>query len=212
MGLISSFQAANIWGQVAFVVLLVAEVFNWLCFCMNDWGLYDTNPTNADDELGFGVWRLCGRTEPDSLCQDLDGWRLTWYGAFQGFMVFGFMGVNLALFFVILVLFVPQCNSNKETRVFSIVSAIVAVICYIVALVLFGVKFDETYDAGFDTEEYFICFYFAIVVAVLSLVVAICLVIGISGGHSIGHAPSSGPSTGGEGSGGSNSKGHPSKK
>ncbi|GFO09413.1 hypothetical protein PoB_003591800, partial [Plakobranchus ocellatus] len=76
MGLIRGFLAANTLGKVAFLTLLVAELFNWLCFTLNDWGLYDTRIENDGNKIGYGVWRLCGNQEPDPNCQDLDGWRL----------------------------------------------------------------------------------------------------------------------------------------
>lgn len=179
MGLINGFRATNVLGKIAFLALFVAELLNWLCFTLNDWGLMDTLITNDDNKLGYGVWRLCGNQEPDPNCQDLDGWRLPWYGAFQAFCIFGFMGVNVAFVLIILTLFVPQCIGNREVGFFCAISCIVSVVSYIIAIIIFGVRFDETYDLGYDRETFGAAFFLAIVVVVLCVVAGICAIIGI---------------------------------
>ncbi|KAK3774015.1 hypothetical protein RRG08_030097 [Elysia crispata] len=193
MGLIRGFQAANIVGKLAFVTLLVAELFNWLCFTMSEWGLMDTQIDNDDNKIGYGVWRLCGNQEPNPNCQDLDGWRLPWYGAFQAFCIFGFLGVNIAFVMNILGLFVPQCIGNREVGVFCAISCVVSVVCYLIAIIIFAARWDETYDQGFDRETFGAGFFLAIFVVVLSVIAGICALIGIRGQQQIESSSASGP-------------------
>ncbi|RUS75593.1 hypothetical protein EGW08_016657 [Elysia chlorotica] len=195
MGLIKGFQAANTVGKLAFVILLVAELLNWLCFTLNDWGLMDTQIENDGNKIGYGVWKLCGNQEPNPNCQDLDGWRLPWYGAFQAFCIFGFMGVNVAFVMTILMLFVPQCLSNREVGLFCAISCIVSVVCYIIAIIIFAARWDDTYDQGFDRETFGAGFFLAIVVVVLSVIAAICAIIGVRGQQQIESSSTSGPAT-----------------
>ncbi|KAH9503866.1 hypothetical protein Btru_064020 [Bulinus truncatus] len=175
MGLIKGFQNTDIIGRVVIILLLVAQLFNWLSMCMNDWGLYDLYITNDNNRRGFGVWKVCGNQEPNANCVDIDGWRLEWYGVFQAFAIIAFLSTNLSFCFIILLIYVPRCLGKKDVAICCAVACFVTVVFYIIAVIIFGVKFDRTYDAGFDREILMTGFYFAIIVSVLSLVAGICI-------------------------------------
>ncbi|CAL1543364.1 unnamed protein product [Lymnaea stagnalis] len=190
MGVIQGFLDTNWMGRVVLILLLVAQIFNWLSMCMNDWGLFDSNPLNNKDRKGFGVWKECGNQEPSANCVELDGWRLKWYGAFQGFAIFAFMSVNVAFCLTILLLYVPPCKGSRELAIGSAIACFITTVFYIVAIIIFGVRFDRSFDAGFDREILQSGFYFAIIVAILTLVAGICAVVGITSKQQVG--PSSG--------------------
>ncbi|XP_059143776.1 uncharacterized protein LOC131931090 [Physella acuta] len=185
MGLIKRFLAVNPLTKATLILLLVAEIFNWLSMCMNDWALYDDSAANDKNKLGYGVWKRCGNQEPDPNCMDLDGWRLTWYGTFQGFAIIAFLAVNVAFFFIVLFMFVSSCVGRQEIERISAISCFVATVFYVVAIIIFGVKFDTTYDAGYDREILMSGFYLAIAVAVLCLAAGVCAVIASIGKQQI---------------------------
>ncbi|KAK0058865.1 hypothetical protein Bpfe_011830 [Biomphalaria pfeifferi] len=186
MGVIQGFKSTDLIGRIVFILLLVAELFNWLSMCMSDWGLYDTIIANDKNKAGFGVWRKCGNQEPDSNCEEIDGWRLPWYGAFQAFAIIAFLATNLSLCLMILLMYIPQCSRNKDIVVCCTASCFVTAVFYLVAIIIFGVRFDSTFDDGFDQQILQTGFYFAIVVVVLSLVSGVSLAVSLAKGRQVG--------------------------
>ena len=49
-----------------------------------------------------------------------------WYGTFQAFGIFGFVGINVAMFLVILAMFVDSCKGNAEVKMVAMILCFVA--------------------------------------------------------------------------------------
>lgn len=49
-----------------------------------------------------------------------------WYATFQAFGIFGFVGINLAMFLVVLAMFVDSCKGNAEVKMAATILCFVA--------------------------------------------------------------------------------------
>lgn len=174
MGVKDGFMGASVMVKVSFIILVIANVLNWIAFCTASWG-YIKGGTNP----GFGIWRSCGETTGG--CAELDGTRLEYYAAFQAFGIFGFVGVNLAMLVLSLFMFGGPCKSNGEAKMAVLIICFVAAVCWIIAVIIFGAKWDDN-NSGNPFAELGFSFALAIVTLILAVIAGILLIVDGKGG------------------------------
>ncbi|KAL8571720.1 hypothetical protein ACOMHN_060806 [Nucella lapillus] len=174
MGLKDGFMGASVMMKVALILLLVANLFSWIAFTTTSWRYYNT----TSSQVGWGLWRNCGIGITG--CSQLDGTRSEWYGAFQAFGIFGFVGFSVALLLVVLHMFGGPCKGNGEGKMAAMILCFVGGVCWLIAVIIFAVKFKDT-----SITAYGFSFALAIVSLILGIVAGILLIVdGKSGGTS----------------------------
>ena len=69
MGVKDGFMGASVMMKVALILLIVANLFNWIAFTTTSWG-YINSPNSRYP--GYGLWRTCGEA---GACSRMDGTR-----------------------------------------------------------------------------------------------------------------------------------------
>ncbi|KAK7462530.1 hypothetical protein BaRGS_00038415 [Batillaria attramentaria] len=177
MGVKDGFMGASMLLKVALILIIVSNVCNWIAFCTASWGYTDNLLVNPN-EIGVGIWRRCGLT---GSCSDRDGLREKWIMAFQGFAIFGYVGINMVMLLIILFLFVGACKRNGEVKMGAIITAFVTAICYAAAVFIFN---SESNENVLRPEDYKLGFSFdlAIIALVLEAITGVLLIVDGKGG------------------------------
>lgn len=170
MGVKDGIQGASVVMKVAFLLLFVAVVCNWIAFCTASWGYI-----NAGGKTGWGLWRICDETA--SSCNVMDGTRADWFAAVQTFGIFGFMAVNVAFLLVILAMFVGACRGNGEVQLGAVILCFVAVVCWLIAVIVFGAMWRDKLLPATADDKLGSSFGLAIVTLILALIVGILLIV-----------------------------------
>ncbi|XP_046548107.1 uncharacterized protein LOC124258079 [Haliotis rubra] len=181
MGIKDSFMGASVLMKVCFLVLLVAQVCNYIAFTIPQWGKRYTAPV-GDFFVGYGLWRLCSNSELPSACGQLDGTRLDWYAAVQAMSVFGFVGINVAFLVVTLQIFSSMCKGVSDLGFWNALCCFLTGACYLVAVIIFGTNFDDGFfsyvGGGILREgEFGFSFGFAIVALILEIVAGVLILL-----------------------------------
>ena len=69
MGVKDGFMGASTMMKVALILLIVANLFNWIAFTTTSWGYINSATARYP---GYGLWRLCAES---GACSRLDGTR-----------------------------------------------------------------------------------------------------------------------------------------
>ncbi|XP_041352906.1 uncharacterized protein LOC121371235 [Gigantopelta aegis] len=172
MSLKESFVGVSSVKKIAFVILLFAQMSNWIAFTTADWGRQSNSFEWNNLFTGIGLWRSCSNGADTAVvpCQMLDGTRNDLYASIQAFATFGFVGINLAFFILLLQIFFDKCKSVSDTV--NGVICFLATGCYLIAVIQFGVYF----DTSFINKRFGFSFSFAIVAFILSMIAGILFI------------------------------------
>ncbi|XP_045185717.1 uncharacterized protein LOC123543709 [Mercenaria mercenaria] len=168
MAIIERFSEAAVLAKLCSVTLLVAMLLVWIAFTCTGWGGYDrkTEPYERSGKH-FGLWRVCSDSKYMSSCDPLDGVTIEWFGIVQACAIFGFFGINLAFFLLVLYIFVPSCQRNKEVGMAASIICIVTAGLYLVGVIIFGVRYKRDYINELEDDYRFGYCYFLSIVAIL---------------------------------------------
>ncbi|XP_060584999.1 uncharacterized protein LOC132740956 [Ruditapes philippinarum] len=178
MGVVDGFKGAGLFAKIAFGLLLVATLFAWIAYTCTGWG-EATSGTNEGRH--YGLWRSCSDDKYTPTCIQLDGWANDWYATCQAFVTFGFFGINVGLFLLILYMFVPSCLKNGEIGMAAAIVCIVTGVLYLIGVIVYGAKFDKDYiDPGSNNPtwgdfELGYCFGLSIVALILEIVAGVLI-------------------------------------
>ncbi|XP_076470298.1 uncharacterized protein LOC143300476 [Babylonia areolata] len=172
MGVKDGFMGASMFMKVAFILLVVANLFSWIAFTTTSWGYTDNSSVNKP---GWGLWRYC--RDDGSACSLLDGTRMDWFASFQAFGIFGFVGLSVALLLVILFMFVGSCSGNGEVKMASLILCFVGGVCWLIAVIIFGAEFEDKGD-----NEFGFSFALAIIGLICAIVAGVLLIVDGKGG------------------------------
>ena len=67
-------MSASLFNKLSFLFSILAMLLAWISFVMPAWG-FDQDPDNKSAQ-GYGLWRVCGRSDINPGCVDLTGWNL----------------------------------------------------------------------------------------------------------------------------------------
>ncbi|KAK7462528.1 hypothetical protein BaRGS_00038413 [Batillaria attramentaria] len=177
MGVKDGFMGASMLLKVALILIIVSNFCNWIAFTTASWG-YNDGKLSGQYETGIGIWRRCDLVGG---CSDRDGLREEWIGAFQGFAIFGYVGINVVMLLIILFLFVGACKGNGEVKMGAIITAFVTAVCYLIAVIIFASEWDDGAGKNDDYELGF-SFGLAIVALVLEAITGVLLIVDGKGG------------------------------
>ncbi|CAG2250925.1 unnamed protein product [Mytilus edulis] len=176
MTVIEDFKSASLWMKLALCFLAVALVFACISFTTTGWGSA-TNIATSSAQF-YGLWRICSDTGQITACQQLDGTSTDWYAATQAMVTFGFSGILISFFLLILFLFINSCKTNGQIGLAAGIVSIVTGILYLIGCIVFGTQWDKYYK---DTPvtDYALEYGFAlsIVALVLEITAGVFLII-----------------------------------
>ncbi|KAK7004599.1 epithelial membrane protein 1 [Biomphalaria glabrata] len=170
MGVKDGFMEANLVTKLSFCIVLFAVIINWIAFCTTSWFL--VSGINY-----YGLWRACTATTCGSM---LDGSPDDDINAIQAFAIFGFMGLNVGFFLIVMYMFWGSCKGNGETGLAAAISLLVSAGCWLIAVAIFGSKYDD-YSVG----RFGYSFALAVIALILALVAGILMVVGGRGNSSV---------------------------
>uniref|UniRef100_K1QC86 Uncharacterized protein n=1 Tax=Magallana gigas TaxID=29159 RepID=K1QC86_MAGGI len=158
--------------------LYVASFCIIIAFTCTGWGESNEN-FGGGYQIHWGLWRRCTEYEfSNAPCSPLDGWANDWWAFAQAASCFGFFGILVSFFLVILYLFVDSCKGNGEVATGAAILCLVTGVIQLIGCIVFGVEFDDVYyDRG--TSEFWLSYAFgmAIVAALLEIVAGVLLIL-----------------------------------
>lgn len=176
MGVVDGFKGAGLFAKIAFVLLLVATLFAWIAYTCTGWG-------ESNDGTHYGLWRWCTDNIYAPGCQEVDGIATDWYAATQALVSFGFFGINVATFLLILYMFASSCQKNGEVGMAIAIICIVTGVLYLIGIIVFGAKFDEDFIEPRDSNPNWAkrklsyCFGLSIVALVFEIVAGVLMIV-----------------------------------
>lgn len=180
MGAVDSFKGAGLFAKIALALLSIYGLFVWIAYTCTGWGEKMTGPQgNSFQSKHYGLWRICSNSEIRPDCEPTDGWGNDWYAACQALVTFGFFGINVALFLLILYMFVPSCQKNGEIAMATAIICIVTGVLYLIGVIVFGAKFKEDFidpansPLGLRDHKLSYCFGLSIVALILEIVAGV---------------------------------------
>ncbi|XP_071079662.1 uncharacterized protein [Haliotis cracherodii] len=191
-GVFESLKGAGAIGIVVLVLALLGNMCNWIAFTTAAWARLFTN-TNKETFIGFGLWRICGTGSDTgsgrivSVCTQIDGTNLVYYGAVQALVSIGFLGLNAMCLIIILKMFTSKCADVSDIDKVNGIQAIVTGVLYLIGIIIFGAEYgngDKLHSAVIAVDgDLGYSFVFAVFAMVLEIVVGVVLlVIGLKGG------------------------------
>ncbi|CAC5425566.1 CACNG5 [Mytilus coruscus] len=180
MGVVDDFKGASIFCKVAFILLLIATLFTCISYTTTDWVYNDLGAA----PLHWGLWRICGETEvPVTGCESIDGWANDWYGVVQAFVTFGFFGILVSFFLVVLYIFVGKCQKNGEVAIAVAIICIATGVFYLIGIIIFGAKVNDKWveDAATDYKFGYL-FTLSIIAFLLEIVAGVLMIMEGKGG------------------------------
>ncbi|XP_063429309.1 voltage-dependent calcium channel gamma-8 subunit-like [Mytilus trossulus] len=177
MGVVDDLKGASIFCKVAFILLLIATLFTCISYTTTDW-VYEDVAKNH-----YGLWRICGEAEVPTGCQTIDGWANDWYGVVQAFVTFGFFGILISFFLVVLYIFVSKCQKNGEVAIAVAIICIATGVFYLIGIIIFGAKVTDKWPES-ATKDYKFGYSFAlsIIAFLLEIVVGVLMLLEGKGG------------------------------
>ncbi|XP_059139313.1 epithelial membrane protein 3-like [Physella acuta] len=187
MGVKDGFMGAHILIKIAFIIVLVAQLCNWISFCTSSWYIVYNVVLNGNNKYThFGLWRSCVRSElftTSDGCKMLDGAASDWFAATQAFAVFGFVLLNVGCLLLILFMFYGSCKGKSEAMLASGICLIASAVTWILAVIIYGAKVDDLY--GDNNFDFGFSFALAICALILALVSGILVVVASKKGGSV---------------------------
>ncbi|CAC5421102.1 unnamed protein product [Mytilus coruscus] len=185
MGVVDDFKGASILCKVAFILLLIATLFTCISYTTADWVYEDVGNTH------YGLWRICGETDIPTGCQTIDGFANDWYGVVQAFVTFGFFGILVSFFLVILYIFVSKCQKNGEVAIAVAIICIATGVFYLIGVIVFGAKVDKWPENATTDYKMGYSFALSIIALVLEIIAGVLMIVeGKGGGGGGGTKPS----------------------
>lgn len=179
MGVVDSFKGAGLFAKIALALLSISALFVWIAYTCTGWGEEKiAAKAESTGSSHYGLWRICSNNVNSPSCVPTDGWGNDWFAACQALVTFGFFGINVALFLLILYMFVPSCQKNGEIAMATAIICIVTGVLYLIGVIVFGAKFDEDFidpaksNPSFDFELSY-CFGLSIVALILEIVAGV---------------------------------------
>ncbi|CAL1548292.1 unnamed protein product [Lymnaea stagnalis] len=134
MGVADNFVGANLATKIAFFLILLADVVNWIAFCTSSWYV------ESKDTTWVGLWRRC--TVQGCPIQ-LDGSPDDDIDAVQAFAIFGFIALNVGLLLIVLYMFWEGCKGNAETGIASAIVLYISASTWLISVAIYGAKLDD---------------------------------------------------------------------
>ncbi|KAJ8309593.1 hypothetical protein KUTeg_014467 [Tegillarca granosa] len=171
MSVIDDLKSASLFGKLAFVFLAIASLFVCIAFTCTGWGELNTG-------MHWGLWRVCSENTYTPGCTPTDGWALDWWAATQALVIFGFFGILVSFFLVILYIFVGKCQKNSEVAMGAGIICIVTGVLYLIGCIVFAAEWDKNYKDT-NTLDYFLSYAFglSIVALILEIVAGVFLIL-----------------------------------
>ncbi|XP_045185708.1 uncharacterized protein LOC123543700 [Mercenaria mercenaria] len=180
MGVVDGFKGAGLFAKIALVLLLIATLFVWIAYTCTGWG---EAKSGANDGTHIGLWRICSDNKYTPGCSQTDGWANDWFAACQALVTFGFFGINVALFLLILYIFVPSCQKNGEIAMATAIICIVTGVLYLIGVIVFAAEFkDDFIDPGdsnpaWGDYELSYCFGLSVIALILEIVAGVLAIL-----------------------------------
>ncbi|CAL1545652.1 unnamed protein product [Lymnaea stagnalis] len=131
MGIKDDFMGAKLLIKISAIVVLVAQLFNWISFCTTSW------ITTVVDRVG--LWR---HSAPRTLgSTSYDGTGSDSMAATQAFAIFGFVGLNVGCLLLVLFIFWSSCKGKSETGLAAGISLIVSAVTWLIAVSVIAADF-----------------------------------------------------------------------
>ncbi|KAK0053129.1 epithelial membrane protein 1, partial [Biomphalaria pfeifferi] len=162
MGVKDGFMSANVATKIAFFVILLADVVNWIAFCTTSWQVIESTKSYR------GLWRSCLGA---GVCGMLDGSTDDNVDAIQAFAIFGFIALNVGFLLIVLYMFWGSCKGNAETGIASAITLFVSAGCWLISVAIFGDKYDDAGRFGYS-------YALAVCALILALIGGIIMIIG----------------------------------
>ncbi|XP_076098315.1 voltage-dependent calcium channel gamma-5 subunit-like [Mytilus galloprovincialis] len=184
MGVVDDFKGTTIFCKVAFILLFIATLFTCISYTTTEW-VYDDIGADA---LHYGLWRICGEAELPGACSHIDGWANDWYGVVQAFVTFGFFGILISFFLVVLYIFVGKCQKNGEVAIAVAIICIATGVFYLIGIIIFGAKVNDKWVENAVTDYKFgYSFALSIIAFLLEIVAGVMMLVegkgGVGGGR-----------------------------
>nr|XP_022330142.1 uncharacterized protein LOC111128677 [Crassostrea virginica] len=182
MGVVDGFKSASIFGKISFILLFIASFCIVIAFTCTGWAESNEN-FGGGSQIHWGLWRRCTEDEVNTApCSPLDGWANDWWAFTQAASCFGFFGILVSFFLVILYLFVGSCKGNGEVATGAAILCLLTGVIQLVGCIVFGVEFDDVYydrGTGASYWEFWLSYAFglAIVAALLEIVAGVLLIL-----------------------------------
>ncbi|XP_063429179.1 claudin-18-like [Mytilus trossulus] len=187
MGVVDDFKGASILCKVAFILLLIATLFTCISYTTTDW-VYDDIGATLNH---YGLWRICGETDIPTACQAIDGWANEWYGVVQAFVTFGFFGILVSFFLVVLYIFVSKCQKNGEVAIAVAIICIATGVFYLIGVIVFAAEVNDWPENNTTDYKFGYSFALSIIALVLEIIGGILMIVeGKGGGGGGGTKPS----------------------
>lgn len=179
MGAVDSYRGAGLFAKIAVALLSISAMFVWIAYTCTGWGEGKIGLAISYESRHYGLWRICSNNEISPDCEATDGWGNDWFAACQALVTFGFFGINVALFLLILYMFVPSCQKNREIAMATAIICIVTGVLYLIGVIVFGAKFKEDFidpansPLGLRDHKLSYCFGLSIVALILEIVAGV---------------------------------------
>ncbi|KAL5008161.1 hypothetical protein ScPMuIL_013742 [Solemya velum] len=142
MSVVDNLKGASLFSKLALLFLTIALLFVYIAFTCTGW-------IENDAGQHWGLWRACSESNWVVGCVELDGTANDWWAATQALAIFGFVGINVAFFLLILYMFVGKCQKNGEVAMATAIICIVTGVLFLIGVIVFGAEYDEYYkDLG----------------------------------------------------------------
>ncbi|XP_055875309.1 epithelial membrane protein 1-like [Biomphalaria glabrata] len=169
MGVKDGFMGANVLTKIAFFVVLLAVVVNWIAFCTTSWYVFSGTSY-------IGLWRQCGAATCGTM---LDGSPDDEFDAIQAFAIFGFIALNVGFLLIVLYMFWGSCKGNAETGIASAITLFVSAGCWLISVAIFGAEYEDF------TGRFGYSYALAVCALILALIGGIIMIIGGRGNSSV---------------------------
>ncbi|XP_071161005.1 uncharacterized protein [Mytilus edulis] len=197
MGVVDDFKGTSIFCKVVFILLLIATLFTCISYTTTDWVYNDKVVINNH----YGLWRICGEAEVPAACLHIDGWANDWYGVVQAFVTFGFFGILISFFLVVLYIFVGKCQKNGEVAIAELCYYLYCHsedehemkrtrVFYLIGIIIFGAKVNDKWVEDAVTDYKFgYSFALSIIALLLEIVAGVMMLVEGKGGGGGGTKP-----------------------
>ncbi|KAI8794244.1 epithelial membrane protein 1 [Biomphalaria glabrata] len=162
-------MGANVLTKIAFFVVLLAVVVNWIAFCTTSWYVFSGTSY-------IGLWRQCGAATCGTM---LDGSPDDEFDAIQAFAIFGFIALNVGFLLIVLYMFWGSCKGNAETGIASAITLFVSAGCWLISVAIFGAEYEDF------TGRFGYSYALAVCALILALIGGIIMIIGGRGNSSV---------------------------
>lgn len=180
MGAVEGFKGSGLFAKVSLVLLIIAALFVWIAYTCTGWGIAKSGPREGTH---YGLWRICSDDPYIPGCAPTDGWANDWFAAVQALVTFGFFGINVALFLLILYMFVSSCKKSGELALATAIICFATGVLYLIGVIVFAAEFKDDYIdpgdiiPGWGDYELGYSFALSVVALVLEIVAGVFIIL-----------------------------------